>query len=523
MSATSNSDKQPAMTPEEAQAAAAKAIAAMRIGLTKSPPVSPPATPFNKNKASSSRTTNSTESPTSTLSTSKPTLECDYDVNPTYLYQAIEARQWDVAIKYIMDDDDDDKADTNTSPAQEAATWVTRKETNGKLRWRLLPIHAAVIFKAPVSLLEHLLEEYPAAAQCKDDQGMLPLHLAFRNAADWPILEELLTAYPQGIHTKDRKGRTPIQCASSQNKKQISVLELYTHIVATSERTKATHASNELLNAKVSVLQETHSQAIERMKEDYELRMEKMAKAYEERIEILEHSKNAKESIIQEYNTTLGARDVEIEHKAATENELTQKLQITTQALSKVLESQSQQQKQTKEAVLRQCNTELLEMVHTLLKQQETLKTKLDEQTVKSHEQERHITELLKQYNFHRSQRNDFLSKDRITMRVELEDSQKQLSAKLKSVERQLMDLDAPRAQALAVTQPQQQNNVPLEQSTECSSMFKNIEKSNLIYGSTSTAISSLTKEEKKDDDIHSPNVLVVEKAEHQEVEMVKG
>ena len=61
--------------------------------------------------------------------------ECDYDTSPTALYQAIEARRWDHVLELLEEGEGDD----------EVSTWVIRKEHNGRLRWRLLPIHAAQI------------------------------------------------------------------------------------------------------------------------------------------------------------------------------------------------------------------------------------------------------------------------------------------------------------------------------------------------------------------------------------------
>jgi hypothetical protein len=101
---------------------------------------------------------------------------------------------------------------TNNSSVDQAATWVVRKETNGRLRWRLLPLHAALIFQAPHTVIDRLLDTYAAAAAAKDDQGMLPLHLAFRNVPlDWNVLEDLMTAHPAAVQRRDRKGRTPVQ------------------------------------------------------------------------------------------------------------------------------------------------------------------------------------------------------------------------------------------------------------------------------------------------------------------------
>lgn len=132
--------------------------------------------------------------------------ECDYDTSPTSLYQAIQARQWETVLSLLLTFDE--------SPAiqQEIRTWVVRKEPNGKLRWRLLPLHAAIIFQAPFGVVEQLILHFPAATNCKDDQGMLPLHLVLRNhPLEWRVLEELVTAHPAAVFVKDRKGRTPLQ------------------------------------------------------------------------------------------------------------------------------------------------------------------------------------------------------------------------------------------------------------------------------------------------------------------------
>jgi hypothetical protein len=152
-----------------------------------------------------------------------PVFECDYDQNPTVLYQAIEAKQWDYAVSLMtnkvnnVDDYNDDEHDDDHDEEEPSSTWVVRKEVNGKLRWRLLPLHAAVIFGSPLKLVELLLLDYPLAAQCKDDRGMLPLHLAFRKEACWDIIEELLTAYPLAVFMTDRKGRTPLKCGVSKS------------------------------------------------------------------------------------------------------------------------------------------------------------------------------------------------------------------------------------------------------------------------------------------------------------------
>ena len=198
-----------------------------------------------------------------------PQRECDYDASPTPLYQAIEARRWD-KVQSILDNDDNDDG------INQAAVWVVRREHNGRLRWRLLPIHAAIIFQAPTHVMEALLHEYPAGAAAKDDQGMVPLHLALRNntnksqhqhgCINWHMVEDLLTAHPAAVFCRDRKGRTPLQGGLAaaavafmnnnnnndtdslqrqdqqqfreEHKAALSVLELYCNIVVAGERTK---------------------------------------------------------------------------------------------------------------------------------------------------------------------------------------------------------------------------------------------------------------------------------------------
>jgi ankyrin repeat protein len=140
--------------------------------------------------------------------------EVDYDEGATELYRRIEARDWDNAMARLE------------SHAFEAKTWVSRKEnTTEKIRWRLLPIHATCIFRAPLALIEALIDIYSDGPQMKDDQGMLPLHLACRNGASKGVVLTLLNAFPDSHKIKDRKGRTAInlvETSSSQNAEAVS-------------------------------------------------------------------------------------------------------------------------------------------------------------------------------------------------------------------------------------------------------------------------------------------------------------
>jgi len=137
------------------------------------------------------------------ISTEEPMakpLEVDYDLNPTILYKLIESKKWNGVIS------------RSKQEPSEAGTWISRSGKDGKLRWKILPLHAAICFKAPKVVLLKLLKAFPEGASSVDDQGMLPMHLALKNnKVDDTFLRALLNAYPRGIQRKDKKGRVPLE------------------------------------------------------------------------------------------------------------------------------------------------------------------------------------------------------------------------------------------------------------------------------------------------------------------------
>jgi len=197
--------------------------------------------------------------------------------------------KWSSLLEQLEDDDD-------ALLEHESAVWIVRKEPSGKLRWRMLPLHAALIFQAPFAVVEGLLEVFPAAASQKDDQGMLPLHLAMRNFGSinsaagtdakkiskspssssssskskmaasttdlWQILEELLTVFPAAVFSKDRKGRTPLQggllAATGQHKTALTVLQLWTTIQSAANKNSVTQQQQQQYESQLSQLQQQH-------------------------------------------------------------------------------------------------------------------------------------------------------------------------------------------------------------------------------------------------------------------------
>jgi hypothetical protein len=379
----------PFLTPKGAEAAAIAAIEK----LTKSPEAaaSPSALPppprlskqLPQHVGGIPHSTSNTVSPPRTSSL----LECDYDVNPTELYQAIEAKQWDYCRSFFRK--------TSAVVSRECQTWVVRKEPNGKLRWRLLPLHAAIIFQSPLDVIEKLVGEYPTAAQCKDDQGMLPLHLAFRNETSWSVLEELLTAHPNAIFVKDRKGRTPLQCCPSGshhsmsksasgdslnncNSKAAGVLDLYSQIAVSSERQRALAESRAVLEARVGALQESHAGTLTSLRDDWE----QQSKALN-----AELTRKSEELIIAQ----LEAQEAKamLAQKNTTQVELTEKLQQVTLALNVAHEKRSQLEAaerikwQQRRSIWQESHQEMFVLIQSLLEQQGQLLAQLHDADVK--------------------------------------------------------------------------------------------------------------------------------------------
>eukprot|EP00594_Rhizosolenia_setigera_P007867 CAMPEP_0178968758 /NCGR_PEP_ID=MMETSP0789-20121207/18447_1 /TAXON_ID=3005 /ORGANISM="Rhizosolenia setigera, Strain CCMP 1694" /LENGTH=617 /DNA_ID=CAMNT_0020654753 /DNA_START=117 /DNA_END=1966 /DNA_ORIENTATION=- len=123
--------------------------------------------------------------------------EVDYDINPTQLYSLIEKKNFKEAISRC------------TQSPNEASTWIVKKE-DGQIKWRLLPLHAAILFRSE-SLVKTLLNTYAEGAKETDDQGMRALHLAFRFNASESIINKLLAIDSDGMDAKDHKGRTPFE------------------------------------------------------------------------------------------------------------------------------------------------------------------------------------------------------------------------------------------------------------------------------------------------------------------------
>jgi hypothetical protein len=135
----------------------------------------------------------------------------DYDINPTKLYVHLRKRQWNKAIKRLKHYPDEAKIWTYRSAGG------SKGSAAGDIRWRLTPLHGAIVYQSPLKVVEALLKVYPEAAALIDDQGSLPIHLAHKRGSPSTVVKLLLDTYPDCIDVTDRKGRTPTNMATTDS------------------------------------------------------------------------------------------------------------------------------------------------------------------------------------------------------------------------------------------------------------------------------------------------------------------
>jgi hypothetical protein len=139
--------------------------------------------------------------------------EVDYHQNVSAIYTHIENQRWrEVAER------------CRTNPI-ETKTWVYRMDKKKKsMLWRMLPIHTAILYRAPVYVLLDLIQAYPEGPTSPDDRRMLPIHMACRIVCKEDVLRLLLKHAPSSVFAEDAKGRTPrdfLAEAKRENKSKV--------------------------------------------------------------------------------------------------------------------------------------------------------------------------------------------------------------------------------------------------------------------------------------------------------------
>ena len=179
-------------------------------------------------------------------------FEVDYEVAPTDLFQAIEARQYEYAELMYNE--------ANIRFTKDCKTWVvTRGQKEDQLRFRALPLHAALVFGAPDDLVMKIYSSYPLAARGRDVRGRLPIHLAMEHKASNTIVSLLIEAFPKGIFATDKKNMTPLDYIddSSNDVARVQMRKEITLIIAAKvedERAKYEIALAEALEAQREAL-----------------------------------------------------------------------------------------------------------------------------------------------------------------------------------------------------------------------------------------------------------------------------
>lgn len=249
-------------------------------------------------------------------------------------YKYIEKKDWNRAIDHCK-----------ANPAEAAITIYRKDASTHKLRWRQLPLHAALIFKANESMISELIKAYPQGVYTQDDQGMLPCHLAFRCNADETVINLLLEAYPESVHMKDKKGRIPISAAKipkgnfgvgvKENRLRAYLLQ-YPLSVKRSVTEEQTSICDEKLKAlsdkhkeEIEVIKEEFKQQINELKKDFEMETEKHA----EKMGALKKEMDHNILMLTEAKEKISLQDTEI--KLSREENRKQKLEFQSR-LSKV-------------------------------------------------------------------------------------------------------------------------------------------------------------------------------------------
>ena len=80
-------------------------------------------------------------------------LKKTYYFDPTELYKLIKTKSWE-KVKYRI-----------SKYPEETAIWVTRMKKDGSLRWKMLPLHALILLKAPAKVILQTLQSFPEAGK----------------------------------------------------------------------------------------------------------------------------------------------------------------------------------------------------------------------------------------------------------------------------------------------------------------------------------------------------------------------
>jgi len=113
----------------------------------------------------------------------------------------------------------------------------TRHESRRKNDRGNLPLHSAASFRAPIEVIEGLLEAYPEAASMTNNYGNLALHFTAWKKGPLDCMKLLLQVFPEGAAQKNNHGNLPLHYAAHYNA-PIEVVEALYHAYPDAARQK---------------------------------------------------------------------------------------------------------------------------------------------------------------------------------------------------------------------------------------------------------------------------------------------
>lgn len=266
---------------------------------------------------------------------------CDYDKGPTALYELLESSKWEKA-----------RARCKSHPG-EVRTWIVRKDRSLKVRWKLLPLHAAIIFQSPYHIIAVLLEQYPEASLRKDDQGMLPLHLAFRHKPDdEELLELLLEHNPKAINVRDKRERVPLD-HGRDGKYSAKLVRIFADAAAAGSaqggRYQCDSPTTKTTQASTAYWTNSTQQHMAQTKAEHESRIALLKSEFDEECKALKRAQEGRLSAMEEeHKRILTKRRDEAEHER---QQILQRHQQEMDEMRDLLTSQMGQDRMLRDAL----------------------------------------------------------------------------------------------------------------------------------------------------------------------------
>ena len=352
--------------------------------------------------------------------------EVDFDVNPTGVYVAVHTRQWELACERVK------------MYPSEAATWVVRycstaeegREDPGEIvldgsgspevptghraqRWRMLPLHASLLFNGTIEVVQALINANPKACAAADDQGMLPLHVAFRAGAPEDIVLALLSTHPEAIERVDNLGRLPSMLAPKEcGTYRDNIIDAFVRgpsyyywsvRVATADRVRGEIA----MHARIKAIEESARTSADRYKELLERtgkhcseeaeslliensRLKEQIAFFESKYECTEE----KERVLVKHTNSLAERlrltSLSEEHLATEVEKLETRLQDKDISIQKI-RTVSMEEKQAYEDMVAHLSTNLVKAERKVRRLTEALDVKVKEANKRQEEEESKI------------------------------------------------------------------------------------------------------------------------------------